>query len=162
MLKLLSVVTLIYSASVFAETRTTLTLNKPVEPTIAQSSFAKAMVDMSADRQKLNQYSITKDLLTRSFISLATGALVGAGVGSAVNRGHIIDSQRTMYATAAAATVPYFAFTFYPGNTSWDKGSLFDFTLITVGRGLCNFLLYGLGVNMGLKWSVGVGLSELI
>lgn len=153
MLKHLTILAaIIYSASVFAETRPTLNLSKSVQPTIAQQ-FAS---------QKLNQTSLTKDLLTRSFISLATGALVGAGVGSAVNRGHIIDSQRTMYATAAAATVPYLTFTFYPGNTSWDKGSLFDFTLITVGRGLCNFLLYGLGVNIGLKWSVGVGLSELI
>lgn len=134
------------------DTRPTLNLNKPVGSAVAQQ-FAS---------HKLNYTSTTKDLLTRSLVSFATGALVGAGVGSAVNRGHIIGSQRTMYATAAAATVPYFAFTFYPGSTSFDKGSLFDFTLITVGRGLCNFLLYGLGVNMGLKWSVGVGLSELI
>ena len=106
--------------------------------------------------ERLYATPVGEDLWQRSLYSFSTGAIVGTCMGLSqgkdfakdlADKKHLANAQ--LFQTAMA--VPILCFTFYPGDTNYDKGAFGNWLLVTAGRYFCNSIGIALGAGLGLS-----------
>ena len=106
--------------------------------------------------ERLYAMPVGEDLWQRSLYSFSTGVIVGTCIGLSQGKDFAKDfAEKKPLANAqlfqTAITLPILCFTFYPGQTSYDKGAFGNWCLVTLGRYFCNSLGVALGAGLGLS-----------
>lgn len=119
---------------VLLDTRPTLNLNPQAGSALAQR-FAL---------QKPYSRSTGTDLSLRAIGSFCMGFAAAGALGLAIH--HKPQNPHLWSGMIAGITIPLACFTFYPGKTKYDDGTIADWTFITIGRGLCNYFAFVSGL----------------
>lgn len=106
--------------------------------------------------QRLYAMPVGEDLWQRSLYSFSAGAIVGTCIGLSQGKDFTKDlAEKKPLANSqlfqTAITLPVLCFTFYPGETSYDKGAFSNWCVVTLGRYFCNSLGVALGAGLGLS-----------